>query len=241
MANDSHSAPVTLTGDSLELIQVMSDDIDRLFQAERNDLIKRHDKSSFVAVVEDITSDHHRKKLRCLVSGASNDARTITDLRERLLDLINGLDQDYRTIVTLAVRQGVNGWPNDEARDSSRSFLNAARELANLFGAEVDAIRTRSKLDEPVSQSESGSVQLFGEGKNPVVTDRKKKPLTKAQYDVVLALLEAGAAGLTIDNLKLYSGHDDARGILKRLAGKDPDWNSVIAFAGSTGMRYRIL
>ncbi|MFT5528138.1 MAG: hypothetical protein ACI9HK_006126 [Pirellulaceae bacterium] len=64
---------------------------------------------------------------------------------------------------------------------------------------------------------------------------------TSAQYDVVLALLNASDKGLTKDELEKNSKHGDSRKILKRLAEKDSDWNAVISFPGSTGMGYRIL
>jgi hypothetical protein len=64
--------------------------------------------------------------------------------------------------------------------------------------------------------------------------------LTTPQYDVVKALLDGGDAGLSKDELVSKSGHEDARGILKRLADSDPDWNEVIHFAGQPGGRYHI-
>src|SRR6516165_2084131 len=60
----------------------------------------------------------------------------------------------------------------------------------------------------------------------PLVLGKAKQKLTAPQYDVVKALLDAGDAGLTKDQLVEKSHHEDARGILKRLAN-DPDWNKV--------------
>jgi hypothetical protein len=70
----------------------------------------------------------------------------------------------------------------------------------------------------------------------------KLKPLLRnAQYNVVQALLAAGADGLSKNDLESRSRHSDAVNILKRLAGSDPDWNKVIKLAGSPGRRYRIV
>jgi hypothetical protein len=74
-------------------------------------------------------------------------------------------------------------------------------------------------------------VRLFG---------KEKPPLTVAQYDVVKALIEAGPRGLTKDELELKSGRGGARKTL-RLLLDDPDWSRVVAMAGKTGQRYRIM
>lgn len=83
-------------------------------------------------------------------------------------------------------------------------------------------------------------VVLRGREAGPIVLDKTKQRLTTPQYNVVKALLDAGDAGLTKDELVSKSGHEDARGILKRLTDSDPDWKKVIHFAGQTGGGYRI-
>lgn len=96
-----------------------------------------------------------------------------------------------------------------------------------------------SKTSPPDSKSEP-KVLLGEPGDCPIVLGKKKRRLTKAGYDVVKAVLEAGETGLTKDELVEKSGHGDARGVLNRLAEKDPDWRSVIQFAGHVGGGYRI-
>ena len=82
---------------------------------------------------------------------------------------------------------------------------------------------------------------VLGRPTDPVKVLGKDKPqLTMQQYDVVKSLLNAGERGLTKDELVTRSRHTDARGILKRLADSDPDWEEVISFAGRTGGGYRI-
>lgn len=97
---------------------------------------------------------------------------------------------------------------------------------------------TEPKSDEPASKQPA--VVLSGPDQQPLVNGTRKPLLTMAQYDVVKVLLEAGVNGLTKDDLEYKSKHGDARKILKRLAAKDPDWQAVIHFPGSTGKRYRI-
>lgn len=93
------------------------------------------------------------------------------------------------------------------------------------------------------SQSPSGAVKIMKDGKGVIVNgERLKDPLTDAQYDVVCALVEAGANGLTKDQLDRKSNHGDSRKVLGRLANKkDPDWGTVIRLAGRPGGHYRIL
>jgi hypothetical protein len=83
-------------------------------------------------------------------------------------------------------------------------------------------------------------VVLQGPNDPPLVCGREKRPLTRPQYDVVNALLEAGEDGLAKDQLDKRSGHGDARKILERLAKSDDDWNAVIEFPGVAGRGYRI-
>jgi hypothetical protein len=83
-------------------------------------------------------------------------------------------------------------------------------------------------------------VELRGRTESPIVLGKEKEKLTDAQYDVVKALLDAGADGLTKDELVEKSRHEDARGVLRRLKQKDDDWDQVIHFAEKTGGGYRI-
>lgn len=84
------------------------------------------------------------------------------------------------------------------------------------------------------------SVELRDAKDGPIVLGKVKKKLTQPQYNVIQTLLKSGDVGLTKDELAAKSGHEDARGILKRLAEKDEDWKKVIHFAGMTGGGYRI-
>jgi hypothetical protein len=83
-------------------------------------------------------------------------------------------------------------------------------------------------------------VVLRGPNEGPLVAGKTKGTLTTPQYNVVKALLDAGEAGLTKDELDRKSRHGDARKILKRLADSDPDWQAVLSFPGTTGKRYRL-
>jgi hypothetical protein len=77
-------------------------------------------------------------------------------------------------------------------------------------------------------------------GDEPVLQGKIKKRLTRAQYDVVKTLAEAGRIGLSKDRLEVISGHGDAVHILKRLARSDGDWQSIIRLPGKPGLRYRL-
>jgi hypothetical protein len=83
-------------------------------------------------------------------------------------------------------------------------------------------------------------VELRGLHEKPIVLGKEKEPLTHAQYNVVKALLVAGATGLTKDALIEKSGHSDALGILKRVSKIDRQWESVIHFAKIPGGHYSV-
>jgi hypothetical protein len=87
---------------------------------------------------------------------------------------------------------------------------------------------------------DSWELSLSGRG-NPVhLNGHEKAALNDPQYNVLQALIEAGAKGLNKDELVQKSGHSDARGILTRLSASDPDWKQVIVMPGKPGGRYRV-
>jgi hypothetical protein len=86
-----------------------------------------------------------------------------------------------------------------------------------------------------------GPLVILGEpGDQPMVRGILKPRLTLARYNTVKALLDAGDAGLSGDDMVLKSGHGGAVNTLKSLAKSDPDWASVILLPGQPGRRYRI-
>jgi hypothetical protein len=96
------------------------------------------------------------------------------------------------------------------------------------------------ELSEVARPPKGPRVVLRGREEAPIVLGMPKPKLTLPRYNVVKALLDAGEAGLTKDELVNKSRHQDARGILNRLANSDPDWKQVIHFAGQTCGGYRI-
>jgi hypothetical protein len=118
----------------------------------------------------------------------------------------------------------------------TRSFIERLQRQRDTLGGHES---TYHKPEDRESQA-SPRVVLRGRTDGPIVLQKTKKKLTKAQYNVVKALLDAGDIGLTKDQLVSQSGHEDACGILTRLADKDDDWKQVIHFAGQTGGGYRI-
>jgi len=120
--------------------------------------------------------------------------------------------------------------------------VNLLRALADMLvgSAQGETAPAREHIDEGGDYKHSRRVALRGREEEPIVLGKTKRKLTLPQYNVVKALLDAGDVGLTKDELVSKSGHEDARGILTRLAKKDPDWKQVIHFAGQTGGGYRI-
>jgi hypothetical protein len=114
--------------------------------------------------------------------------------------------------------------------------------LPGLFEISPAITEAASAIERPGTPvAASKEVILFGRDQPPSVSGTTKSDmLTTAQYDTIRAMIEAGADGLTKDQLIEKSGRGDPRGILRRLSKKDPDWDRVIRFARKTGRRYRI-
>lgn len=106
-------------------------------------------------------------------------------------------------------------------------------EWADLPAEIVAFLRSRAGRTRPVV--------LRGLSEGPIVLGRRKAPLTRAGYDVVLALIEAGDEGLDKAALETRSRHSDARRILRGLRASDPDWAAVLQMAGKAYSGYRIL
>ena len=95
--------------------------------------------------------------------------------------------------------------------------------------------------DEEVAESPSPPLVVLGkQSEPPTVRGHTKNLLSVSQFNVISALLQAGAAGLSTDTLTIKSGHGGAVAILKRLHNSDPDWRSVILLPGGPGRRYRL-
>jgi hypothetical protein len=75
--------------------------------------------------------------------------------------------------------------------------------------------------------------------RRPIYNGKPLKRLTKAQYDVVKAVLEAGPEGLTNDDLVMRSRHGGAVNDLKRLLKSQPVYSSLMAASGRERRGYR--
>jgi hypothetical protein len=116
--------------------------------------------------------------------------------------------------------------------------------------AAVDAVPVRplheaTEYPEPQpTQNKMGmkrpTVLLGGPQDSPTVNGKTKDPLTPAKYVVVRALMEAGEAGLSMDELKRRSGKQDAVKHLRDLRDQDGAWKQAIIMAGQPWDRYRI-
>lgn len=160
----------------------------------------------------------------------SNDLRDFVELTKQLVRLAEQENLDPSPLV---------------------SFLTGTERCYHGVGTGIPKVtsdlrtllrRLELRLEQatPSVTAQSPAVILAGKTKQPTVRGTPKSALRHAQYNVVKAVLDAGETGLTVDQLAQRSGHSDARGILKRLADSDPDWQSVIHFPGKTGGHYRI-
>jgi hypothetical protein len=178
------------------------------------------------------TLEHLEHWFRCAIALAEKSTEERPDL-PRGSDKSPSWAPSPRGLVThahLIVRHlGLPGSPAE-----ARGQMDRAGCLADL--RDVLAFFRRA-LSNP---QQTPRVVLRDRTEGPVVLGKPKRKLTTAQYDVVKALLDAGETGLTKDKLVSNSRHEDARGVLKRLAKKDDDWQQVIDFAGETGGGYRL-
>lgn len=122
------------------------------------------------------------------------------------------------------------------ASDSGTSASSNRNGKANHESRVTSAL---PKLVDTPPGPDRPRVELRMRHEDPIVLGKPKKRLTKAQYNVIQALLSARDRGLTKDQLVEKSGHTDAVNVLKRLA-KDLDWKKVIHLPGITGGGYRI-
>ncbi len=146
----------------------------------------------------------------------------------------NGLD----SADILSVDASAAAWRAGNTEALLANTLRRVRSLRELFALEVGGELKTAPL--PLYQSFSGAVQLFGPDEEPLVHGHRVPPLTRVQYDVIRALLEAGTRGLTKDKWDVNSRHTDARITAKRLIKAMPVWGNVICFAGKCGRGYRI-
>jgi hypothetical protein len=157
----------------------------------------------------------------------------------RILDL----HRRHAAQVCEVLRRGIQ----EHASEISQGAMPATCLLVQAFVPEIPEEspgKVRMPRQATIAEHEAGEssppVELLGEGRPVRLFGKEKPPLTVAQYDVVKALIEAGPRGLTKDELELKSGRGGARKTL-RLLLDDPDWSRVVAMAGKTGQRYRIM
>jgi len=153
-------------------------------------------------------------------------------------DLVAGaawLGSDARGYLALTERAG--RLTDADARYVKRWLTEVAGGTPAVKPAESEQDQvTQDPEKTPVAESKQ--VKLFAQKDPPLIDGRPKSPLTKARYDVVRLLIDAGSEGLTKDGLA--SKHGGAVNTLKALARSDLDWQSVIKLPGKAGIRYRI-
>jgi len=133
----------------------------------------------------------------------------------------------------------VRDWYVAEHGGSHESFLRMhCTKLADLLRESVNP--RKDDAGKPERGEDSQPVVLTSRREPPIVNGKAApNKLTKAQYDVVEALLNAGPAGLTQTALATKSGHGGGHKIARRLANKSP-WDAVIHFPDGAGRHYRI-
>jgi hypothetical protein len=187
---------------------------------EQNPIIQKHSRIQLGALVI-----HERDSLQRIPG--------FTELREQTRAL---WDEEISFAVGQRIVEALVQRSNGSLSASAAEGLTLAEAVAWL-SAPAGTLAKQKVAAEPTN---GGRVVLGGPGECPIVGGVEKRPLTRAQYDVVNTLLEAGERGLSKDELDRRSKRGDARKILKRLAESDPGWNAVIQFPKIPGVGYRI-
>ncbi len=129
---------------------------------------------------------------------------------------------------------------NTTLRDESRACLRRIRIIRKKGAPKsLSPPVVEATPDMATGSPKAPAVVLNGQGSPVIVLGKEKEPVTAAQYDVLVALLDA-PNGLAKDALAKNSRHTDAVKILKRIAKIDADWAAVIGLAGKPNGRYRI-
>lgn len=194
---------------------------------------------------------------RLAASGSGLVALTdFLDIRADLQDHVErlrGLKRGPDTPALVSAQQLL-----DKVRDLYRKIIHKLGTLPRSSNpAEIPGARTPGLTDDQfeargtdVSRPTEGEkcptgdhttpVDLRDLGDQPFVFGKPKKPLTRAQHDVLKLLLDADER-LTLNDLRIKSKHSDAEKVLKRLASSDPDWEKVILFPVGYGTGYGVL
>lgn len=112
----------------------------------------------------------------------------------------------------------------------AKGLLIALAEEANAGAAESPTVETAEvpspQEDAPGLVASYGLVRLCGQGRPPEVCGQPVDPLPRGEYLVIKALVNAGANGLTAQQIKaeLESG----RQAIRRLRKKNPLWERAI-------------
>jgi hypothetical protein len=144
-------------------------------------------------------------------------------------------------------------WPETAPLSEGETFLprDVRPMLDDLRNRILNELNRNQAGNKPAAQAPPGPIKsvtppaksrvvLRGQHEPPLIDDQQTEVLTRAQYDVVRALLDAFPDRLTKDQLDKQSKRGDARKIMKRLADSDLRWQAVLLFGGRTGGGYGI-
>lgn len=154
------------------------------------------------------------------------------------------LDRDWHPPVSSEAgddgERTVGGPAHEEAPGADRptppDAAGPSRSPGASVGSEgiVDIVNSATEIETPIIP-----VVLNGPDGEPVVYGKAKRRLTRARYNVVKTLMDAGR-NLSKDELDRKSGHTEARKLLRALADSDPDWDRAIIRPEGPGTGYGI-
>lgn len=169
-------------------------------------------------------------------------------LRDRLRDLVGapdvcgcpGFDCDRGRFVHLVERARACGW--ECVRDEWTAAVTLCERLYERLQLELER-------EGEEATDRSGPVAAPPRAELEVVVDRvsrrvcvgdNEKQITPGMYNVLVACIEAGPAGLHKDDLVRKSGQPDAPRLFRQLAALDDELSVVVRRPGKSWRGYRV-
>ena len=153
---------------------------------------------------------------------------------------VESVQREVKRIRQVILDRLTEAQPTPSGRPAATASDTPAVQQSNPSNPATPEGVANPPIPAPEPVCASALVRLYGPGEKPIVNGKSKPLLSRAQYKVVCALIQAGQDGLTKDKLDKKSGCGDARKTMRRLADSDPDWKQVLLFPGKPGVGYRI-
>ena len=204
-----------------------------------------------VQLAAQLLADHSvpADEMVCRIEGGFQDTQPEDSVRQRL-ELLGSPPLRIRRVGWECMRGPLRGRnrPKEPRDTATWETVNRDLDLIERWcdeqelkrPAAVDAAPSPSDREGEKPVIEFAGIALYGPDKAPSIDGIAIERITLEAYRVLLAMLEAGPAGLSGTELVKRSTHTDAVNILKRLRAGIPQLTARITLAGKPRGRYRV-